>query len=115
MGFTPTKTDGNWASMRDLASEGEVLTIKKGFLVSDDSNVYEGKAAPRYIVKSISSDGEEVQTGVTKGYSRDLNLNEASEYLEFAPEGTVLQFRFVKTSGGSYIGLEFVGGDLAEA
>lgn len=113
MPFTPVETSGNWASMRDLADEKEVVRVKKGFLVSDDTNVYKGTPSPRFIVRGIlASTGEEVQTGVAKGYSRDINLVGSAEYLDAAPEGTFLDLQYAPTEGSAYIDVSFVGEGL---
>ena len=109
MPFVLRETSGDWVSMRALKSMGEVIRLKKGFLESDDNNQYQGEANPRFIVTStVVSSGDEIKTGVRKGYSRDSQLLDAEQYLNEAPEGTYLDIRFVALKG-AYIGLELVG------
>jgi hypothetical protein len=106
----PEKPDmtGDWAAMRDLAKLKEVLRVKKGFLQSDDANSYQGENKPRWIVAStVVSSGDEIKTGVSKGYTRDIDLQDMAEHLDGSPDGAFIDFKFVVVKS-PYIGIELV-------
>ena len=114
MPFVPKERSGSWVALQDLAGvrkspfAGKAIRVFRGFLEDDDSNLYKGESAPRFIVHGTvadSEDGEEVLLTSRKGGSRDYFLEDAAQYLDTAPEGSYIDIGAEPIEGSQYIKL----------